>query len=155
MGEEVGAQPKATEFDPVIENILKKFRDLLKADAEALPNAGQSSWLMPPPEKWEGDLSDFEGISSMFERLRANEQFQKAVEKAEAPGVTGDMVVTTLQIAYMQAIERAFRCRHTMSRTRAVMQLSARKAGHGNNQGALSQAMAYVRNLMAEASTQE
>jgi hypothetical protein len=149
MGE-INAEAKASETDPFFEGLLKKLRSLNEKAWEALSNAQQSAWLMPDLKEWSGDLFDIEGIAEAFKRDKANEQFNDATTDAKSPGVTGDLIVTTLQIAYMEAAERAFRCRHTVRRPRAVMQAMGRLKGHGNNQGTLIQTLEYIRRLMQE-----
>jgi len=151
MAKKINAQSKTSETDPVFEDQIKELRTQAKAEGEALPNTGQRTWMMPKAFDWEGDLFDVESIGEMFKREKANEQFKEAVTDGESPGVTGDLIITTMQVAYLQTMERAFRCRHLMRRPRTVIQAASRKRGHGNDQGALSQTLAYVRNLMAEA----
>lgn len=154
MAKKINESSKASETDPVFEDQIKELRAKAKAEGEALPNTGQSAWLIPKLFDWDGDLFNIEGIAEAFKRDKANEQFKEATTDVNSPGVTGDLVVTTLQISYLQVMERAFRCRHTQRRTRAVMQAMARKRGHGNNQGTLTQTLEYIRNLMQESKSQ-
>ena len=154
MGEEINAQAKASETDPVFEDQIKEIRAKAKAEGEALPNTGQSAWMIPKLFDWAGDMFDIEGMAEAFKRDKANEQFKEATTDPNSPGVTGDLVVTTLQVSYLQAMERAFRCRHTQRRPRAVLHAMARKRGHGNNEGTLTQTLEYVRRLMQESKSQ-
>ena len=155
MAKKISAQAKTSETDPVFENQIKKLRARAKDEGEALPNTEQSSWMTPELGDYDGDPFNVEGIADAFNRDKANEQFKEAVTDAESPGVTGDLVITTLEVSYLEIMERAYRCRHTMRRPRAVLQACARKRGHGNDRGALTQTLAYVRNLMAEAKSPE
>jgi hypothetical protein len=151
------AKSKA-EVDPNFEEQIRRIRDRAKEEGEARENNEQTQWLMPNKQpggvdiEWSGDLFDCEDLSTPFLRDGANDKFEEATKDAEDSGVTGDLIITTLQVDYLACMERAFRCRHTMRRPRAMAHMTGRRKGHGDEKGTLTQVnLEYIRNLLKRA----
>jgi hypothetical protein len=148
-----------SKVDQNFETQIRQLRTRAEKQCEAYEKTGQTQWTMPekqPPgddaEEWDGDLFGIEGLSKPFIRTEANDDFEEAVKDADAPGVAGDLIITTLQADYMATMERAFRSRHTMRRPRTMAHMTARLKGHGSERGTLTQAhLEYVRNLIERA----
>ena len=148
MPETPSAQSKA-EVDPNFEGQIRRLRDRAKEEGQARENNTQTQWLMPEKKDWDGDLFPIEGLSEPFIRDEANDKFEEATKDADSSGVVGDLIVTTLQVDYLACMERAFRCRHTMRRPRAMAHMTGRRKGHGEEKGTLTQAhLEYIRNLI-------
>jgi hypothetical protein len=148
------AEAKATALDTNFEKLLRQLRDQAKEEATNRQQGQAAKWMGPAVEEdgWDGGLLDCEGLSDGFSREEANEQFTEAVKDSESPGVTGDLVVTSLQVDQVAIAERAFRARHCGRRPRMMLHMLARKKGHGDNQGTISQAMIeYVRGTQKQA----
>lgn len=147
------AKPSAkADMDPKFEKRLRQLKDDAKEEYNKRKVGEQVKWFRPP--EWEGDLFDFEGMSEPFNREKANDDYVKAVENAEAPGTTGDIIVTTTMIDELAMMEAAFRSRHTMRRPRAVAHMLARKRGQGDDKGPFIQlGIEYVRGLLEQSRT--
>ena len=133
-----------SDVDPVLSQQIDALQTQAKAEALARLQGNQSQWMMPAPLKWDGDLTDFEGMAAMFDRTQANAWFEDATTSGDSPGDTGDLIVTTTMIDYLACMERAFRARHTMGRTRAMCHAMARKAGHGADRSPLVKVREYI-----------
>jgi hypothetical protein len=136
------------DVDPNFETQLKQLQQQAQKDSTHVVTGGTVQWMMPELKEWSGDLFDWKGMSSPFDRSVSNQAFSKAISDPANPGTTGDGVVASLQIDYLATLERAFRSRHTMRRPRAVCHAAARKADHGNAKGALLASLEYVRGLV-------
>jgi hypothetical protein len=144
------------EVDPNVEGQIRQLRERAKEEAEARKGGTQTQWLMPTLEgEWDGDLFDIEGISESFNRDGANDKFEEATKDAEDSGVVGDLVSATLQVDFMACMERAFRQRHTMRRPRTFAHMAARRQGHGNERGTLTQTnLEFIRNIIKQSQAQ-
>lgn len=134
--------PKATavaDIDPVFQKQLKSLQTQAAAEATARLAANQTQWMMPEKYDWAGSLTDIEGLSSPFSRKYSNDKFVDAVKDPKNPGTVGDLIVTTTQIDYLAAMERAFRVRHGSGRVRAMLHATARKKGQGQDGGSIVQ----------------
>ena len=160
MTESIQAESKA-DIDPRFERSLRKLRDAAKREHDARTAGAQSpQWTMPllqdeePDEDatgWDGNLFDLAGAARAFDRTAVNAQFVSAVADVAAPGVSGDLVVTTLQIDYMAAMQRAFVARHTMRRPRTMLHAMGRRGGHGNDAGVfIGGVLESLRGIVAE-----
>lgn len=154
MPETPSANSKA-KVDANFEEQIRQFRKRAKEEAQARENNTQTQWLMPKKkpggegDEWDGDLFPIEGLSKPFVRDEANDKFEEATKSADDSGVVGDLIVTTLQVDYLACAERAFRCRHTMRRPRAMAHMTGRRKGHGTEKGTLTQVyLEYIRNLL-------
>lgn len=137
--------------DPNLEIQLKSLETQANAEQQAVLQGNQAQWMMPVLVNWSGDLFDFTGMHSPFNRDQSNNWFVDAISDPDNPGTTGDLVLTTLQVDWMACAERAFRARHTMRRPRAVAHAMGRKAGHGDDKGPLVQCvLEYLRGLATE-----
>jgi hypothetical protein len=146
----VNAKAKV-DTDPVFEEQVTTLRKEADDERTNRPENKQTQWCVPEKRGWSGDLFDYDGMSDMFDRSQANEQFVQAVSSPDNPGVAGDLVVGPLQADYLAIMERAFRARHTMRRPRAVVHAMGRKLGHGHEKGTFVQtALEYVRSTVAQ-----
>lgn len=137
--------------DPNFEQRLRDLRDAAKAEFTARQGDQPVKWNRPTD--YEADLEDWDAMSDPFDRSAANGQFVEAVEDANNPGTTGDLVATTTQIDYLAVMERAFRARTTSTRPRMMAHLSGRKKGHGSDRGPLIQCtLEYVRSILRQGS---
>jgi hypothetical protein len=145
MAKKVNAKAKA-DIDPNFRKQIVALRTQAAAEKEARLAGQQTAWMVPDKGEWNGDLFDREGMAKAFQRDKANEHFVEATKEGESPGVTGDLITTTLQIDYLAVMGRAFCTRHTSRRPRAMAHAMGRKGGHGNNNGTLTQAVLdYIR----------
>lgn len=150
MAKSRNATPKA-DIDPNFENQIRTLRDQAAAEHDARIKGNQTAWMVPKLGEWDGDLFDREGMAKAFQRDKANEDFTSATSDPLDPGVTGDMVVTTLMIDYLCCMARAYCFRHTMRRPRAMAHVAGRKRGHGDNNGTLVQTtLEYIRNIIQQ-----
>jgi hypothetical protein len=139
MPEDTNAKAKAKVDNETFEPQIRELRKRAEAEAAAREENKQTQWLMPEKKDWDGDLFGIENLSEPFDRTAINEQFREATKDGEAPGVSGDLIVTTLQVDYLACMERAFRMRHTMRRPRAMAHMTARRKGDGTEFGVLAQ----------------
>lgn len=128
------------DVDTGLEKLLERIRDQSKESGEAVLKGEQTTWLMPEKDGetgWKGYLFAINDMGKPFDRQDLNDKIVAGMTDAESPGTTGDLTLGTLQIAYLSAMQRAFIARHTMRRPRAMMQMAARKQGHGADEGPL------------------
>jgi len=110
---------------------------------------GQTGWFTPVG--WNGDVFDYDGMHTPFNRDKANQEFTDAIANPNAPGVVGDMIVTTTQIEYLACLERAFRMRHAMPLPRLLLHAAGAARGNGDDKGVYSLCgLEYVRRLVKE-----
>lgn len=153
---ELNASSKA-EVDTNFEAQLKRLQKHAEEDHTARKMADQSKWYRPDDSAtgdagWDGDLFDLEGMGRVYTRKEANDMFLDATKDPKAPGVTGDLIVTTTMVDYLALMERAFRSRHSMRRPRAVLHAMGRKFGHGHDNGVFIQAgLEYIRGVLQQA----
>ena len=139
------------DVDPNFTAQIVALRTQADAEQKARIKGNQVAWMVPDKGEWSGDLFDREGMARAFQRDKANEDFVAATSDPLKPGVTGDMIVTTLMIDYLACMGRAYHARHTMRRPRAMAHAMGRKKGHGDNNGTLTQtALEYVRSTIQQ-----
>jgi len=142
-------QSKA-DIDPNFEKRLRQISKDAGAEYTNRKTGGQTTWMRP--DGWDGDLNKIQEIEQPFMRTQANDQGVAAIKDGTAPGVSGDVVVTSIMIDYLACMERAFRMRHTMRRPRAMAHMLTRKMAHGQETGPVIQcALEYARNLVKAA----
>lgn len=140
-----------SDVDPNFTDQIVTLRTQADAEQKARIKGNQTAWMVPKKGEWSGDLFDREGMAKAFQRDKANADFVAATSDPEAPGMTGDMIVTTLMIDYLACMGRAFCARHTMRRPRAMAHAMGRKKGHGSNRGTLTQAaLEYIRGTIQQ-----
>lgn len=125
------------EVTDVFESQLEAVRSSAAAAGDAAITNQPASWCSIDKGQWDGNVTDVEGISLAFPRDQLNSQFVDSVTDTANPGTSGDLVSATVQADYIGMMERAFRARHTMSRTRAAAHAAGRKYGHGHDNGTL------------------
>lgn len=137
-------------MEPNFEKRLRDIQDHAQKEFEARPKGDQVKWFRP--ENFNGDLTDYQLLGEGFERKQANQEAVDAVKDPNSPGVSGDTVAAVTMIETLAVMERSWRARHTMRRTRAVAHLAGRKKGHGDQTGPILQGNTeYLRRLLAQA----
>jgi len=125
---------KKADFDPNFQDQVEELQtQAYDEDYEKRKKGEGVQWAMPKKGDWDGDLFDWDGITDVFKRERANADFKSATESSSSPGRSGDLIISTTQIALLSLMERAFRARHTYRWPRAVAQMLARRRGHGKS----------------------
>lgn len=105
-------------------------------------------WPWNMPENYSGDVIDNQAPSEAFKRDKANQDYVDAIKDANSSGVQGDLQRSAVQVDFLAQLERAFRARHLMPRTRAWALAMGRIKAHGNQKGAVVQlALEFVREL--------
>lgn len=145
--------PKPTskaDMDPKYEKQLRKRKKESKQEYEKRKKAEQAKW--DRPEEWSGDVFDYDGMHTPHDRQKANQDLVKAISTPDSPGTTGDVVVCSTMINRLSTMERAFKVRHTLRRTRAMAHVIGRKKGHGDDKGPYIQlGIEYVRSMIKQA----
>lgn len=148
-------EQRKADIDPNFDKQLNNLQKLAKDEAEKRVKGNQVKWMLPEKGDWDGDLFNWDDmLKKGFNRDKANEDFVKATQDKQSPGVTGDLIITTTQIDYLAIMGRAFAARHTMSFNRAVALASGRKKGHGDPSLGLFKKgiFEYVRALIKQSS---
>jgi hypothetical protein len=141
-------QSKA-DMDPKFEKRLRELAAHALQEYQKRRLGQQVLWFRPT--EWNNDLFDPEGMAQPFDRSASNQGFINAVQTPSAPGTTGDLLVTTIQIEYLSCLERAFRARF-MTRMRAVPHMLGRKYGNGQQGGTFIQnGIEYIRSTLKQA----
>ena len=146
----VGIPQARSDSDPVLETQIKALEKQAEAEGLNRPQGKQTQWMRPTAQQGStGDIFDMTDMGLPFNRDQSNAWFVEAIKDATNPGSVGDMIVTTTQIDYLAIMERSFRSRQAYSRAKAMLHMSARKAGHGHDNGPLVQAvLEHVRALV-------
>lgn len=144
-------EPKSkADMDPKYEKQLRKRKKDAKDEYDKRKKADQAKW--DRPEEWFGDVFDYQGMHAPHDRQKANDDLVKAIKDGNDPGTTGDVVVCSTVINRLSTMERAFKVRHTLRRTRATAHMLGRKKGHGDDKGPYVQlGIEYVRALLRQA----
>jgi len=131
---------KKSSIDPKFRDQLQELQTKAAEEEEKRLKGEQAKWMRP--KEWGGDTTDLDAMGDPFDRKQANEDYTKAAVAGSSCGVTGDLIVSVLQVETLAVMERAFRARHTMSFPRAVAHQQARrgkgladKYGHGGEEG--------------------
>jgi len=147
---------KKSDIDPVFREQCEEHKTQAKDEYDTRKKGEQYKWLMPVKRDWSGDLFDWEGMKSPFDREKSNQWYKEATESPTSPGRSGDLIITTTQIAYLAVMERAFRARHTYRFPRCVAQHLGRRKGHGTKYGAFRwAAIEYVQGIIRQTSGQD
>ena len=118
---------------------------------EALTNVSQRKQHAVDRNDWDGNVFDWNGIASVFDREELEEDMRDVIQDEESPGVVGDLMLITIQGDYLATQERAFRLRH-QSQVRAAMHAAARKYGHGNDAGLFKKGIVRYLQALSKAS---
>lgn len=106
------------------------------------------AWNMPKKNEWEGDITDNVGIAKAFDRKQVNQDYVDAIKDATSSGVEYDLQRSAQQVDFLGQLERAFRARHLMRRTRAWCLAMGRIKANGMETGPITQlSLEYVREL--------
>lgn len=145
---------KYADVDPNFQRQVTQLKDTAAQEWSQANQAGQVRWMRPILGGYGGDLWDWEGMKEPFQREQANQWYLDATSDPLKPGRVGDAMITTTQIDYLAAMERAYRARHTMSFPRAVAQHTGRRRfGHAVDKGVfLRGVLEYVRDLIKQTS---
>lgn len=144
----------------VDQNFEQQFKSIVTQASAAAQQVSQglgAQWYAPSPlGSWTGDLFDWKGMSSAFDRANLNTLYSKVItEQNGKVGVTGDLVALGHQIEYMSLLERAYRNRHCFRSPRLVAHANGRTTGHGNDSGPIGRAIVdYTRNVLKQAKAQ-
>lgn len=143
--------PKSkADVDPNFDKQLRALKEHARDAAEAGKTADQEKWHRPTG--WNGDPTDVDGLGTPFDRKKANDDLVAAISDQDNPGVTGDVVATTLMIDALAVMERAFRVRHTLRRVRGAAHRLGRLGGQGDDKGPFIQlGVEHVRNVVKQA----
>jgi hypothetical protein len=141
-------QSKA-DMDPSFERQLRQLKAHAASQYTARSTGGQNTWYRPV--NWNGDPSDFDGLSDPFNRDTSNDALVNAISDAKNPGTVGDVVACSIMINYLSVLERGFRVRHTLRRVRATAHMMGREKGQGDDQGPFIQlGVEYVRGVLKQ-----
>lgn len=139
------------DIDPVFERMLEMLRDAAEKNANAVAEGTAPVWHVPT--SWPGNLDDWEAMTKAFDRSKLNELTAKAQSDAASPGVTGDLIMGTLQIDYLAAAARAFHARYA-SKPRRLALTTARLKGQGQQEGVYKGSiLQFVRALAVRSKT--
>lgn len=126
-------------LDPNLNKVLTCLAELKKQASEARRLNRPVKWFRPDCGNANIDLNTQEGLSQIH-ALFNTDKAEEALIKAATPGTIGnssDGIVISLQIDYMQQLERAFRARN-QTFPRAVAHLAGRELGHGSANGVIA-----------------
>ncbi len=138
------------QVDPNFEKQVRALKLHQRARAASLASGGQVTWYRPAG--WTGDPFDYEAMHVAFNRDQANADAVKSMEDGANPGTTGDVIACVTMIDFLAVHERAFKTRHTLTRTRAAAHAAGRARGQGDDKGPYGQlALEYVRSILAQA----
>lgn len=137
------------EISPIFLALATKLADDSKAAGRSVVDYASRTWQTPPPRGWDGDHSKIEEMGAAFDRAALNAEFESIVGDPNSPGVVGDLIADGIQIAYVGAMERAYRARHA-SPVRCLIHAAARRKGHGSPVGILKGSLvAHVQDVIA------
>jgi hypothetical protein len=146
------AKVKATskaDMDPNFEKRLREMKDWAKLAADRRRTGDQVKWYRP--RGWSGGTLDSESMGAPFQRTRANNDAVNAMKDHQAPGTTGDIVLTTTMLETLAVMERAFRQRNTLRRPRATAHAAGRHMGQGNDRGPfIRNYVEYIRQVLKQ-----
>ncbi len=148
---------KKSDLGEKFETQIEELMDHAEDEFDDLKEANETHWMMPELGGWSGDLFDWEGMKEPFLRKDLNDMYEAATEDPWNPGRSGDLIITTTQIAYLASMERAFRARHTQRFPRSVAHvLGRRNVQKMDKQGSLSlAALEYVKGIILQTSGED
>jgi len=137
------------ELSPIFLDLVSRLAETSGAAGAAASSWSKREWQTPPPRSWDGDHGKIKDMSAAFDRTDLNAEYESIVGDPAAPGVVGDLIADGVQIAYVGAMERAYRARHA-SPVRCLMHAAARRRGHGDPAGILKGSLVtHVQNVVA------
>lgn len=146
-----GAQ-KVKQPSPEFEKNITKLAAQSKLISDSMQKPGSPrKWQMGNHE--EKDPHDYSSVRETFSRKSLDELYKQVY--SEEPGSNGDVIAIKMQAAYLQAMERAFRLRHSsIARNEAFS--SGPRNGHGDQKGPLlnqNGVLGYITQVIQLAST--
>lgn len=139
------------DVDPAFEARMRDLQEHAQDEAEQRPQGGQVRWFRPTG--WSGDLDDYQAMAVPFDRKELNDLYIQAVT-GDPPGTTGDLVAAGTQIDLLAIMERAFRQRCTMRRSRAMAHAVGRYTGHANPLGVpIGGMLGHIRSIVKQSKT--
>ena len=128
---------------------VERLAETSAAIARAARGDGARPWQTPPEDAWPGGHDDPAAITAAFDRSELAAARARSLSDPAAPGTVGDSVARGAQVAYVGAMERAYRARHA-SPVRCLAVASGRRAGHGRPRGVLlGGAVGHVQDALA------
>ena len=114
---------------------------------QALKNVEQRKLHEVDKNEWSGDVFDIPGMHSPWDRLENEEDVKNAIKDPDTPGVSGDLIHSTLQGDWLASQERSFRMRH-QTRVRSAIHAASRRFGHGHEAGTLQKGvLGYIKGI--------
>jgi hypothetical protein len=136
--------------DANYEQQLQALAAAALAEFSAGSVGNQVTWYRPAG--WNGNPFDYAGLQAAFQRTQANTELLAALKDANNPGVTGDVVACSTEIALMSVLGRAFVVRQTLRRPRATAHQLGRRRGQGDQLGTFTQlGIEYIRSVLRQA----
>lgn len=136
-------------MDPTFEKRLREMKEWAKEQHEKRVLGEQAKWYRP--QGWAGGVLDFFSMAPPWVRAQANNEYVQAVQSAQSPGTTGDVIATTTMIDALATMERSFRQRCTMRRCRSTAHMTSRMKGLGNDKGPLiHNYVEYIRGVLRQ-----
>jgi hypothetical protein len=149
------------QIDKNYEEVVRSLRESALNEATTRIGGGYSLHYVipkgvPPDEKWFDKAPFFPG------REKLNEKFVEFLTEAAKPttgnkpnpkkGAVGDGIVIAQQVDGLAVLDRAYRSRHASSRIRMLAHATARKRGHGAENGTINQLLLeYLRKTLQQA----
>jgi hypothetical protein len=138
--------------DPNVSKVLEHLGSLKQQAASARALNQPVKWLRPSTEGVNANFNTLSGLQAIH-KLFNTDKAESALTKASTPGTIGnsaDGIALTLQIDYMQQLERAYRARF-QTFPRAVSHVAGREEGHGRPNGPIrGQPIRYFTELLQQ-----
>lgn len=132
MSEYFGTQKVSVPDEKFVNNI-NFMASQSKEMGESMTNGGAYTWNLAGHKG--KNPAQHQSVRDTFSREQLDSSYQR-VYNSSSPGTSGDAKVVKLQAAYLQAMERAFRLRHT-SLARSEAFSSGRRYAQGLDNGPL------------------
>jgi len=121
------------DMDPVFQRQLERVQQLCQEQEQQLRTGGQIRWMRPTG--WNGNPFDHTGMATPFDRSKSNNDAVRAIESPNTPGVVQDIINACTMVDYLAVMERSFRARMTMNRSRRFAHLAGTRHGQGSSLG--------------------
>lgn len=121
------------DMDPSFQQQLERVQQLCQTQEQQIRTGGQVRWMRPA--NWNGNPFDHVGMATPFNRSKSNDDAVKAIESPDTPGVVQDIINACTMIDYLAVMERSFRARMTMNRSRRMAHLAGARRGQGSSLG--------------------
>jgi hypothetical protein len=139
-------------IDPNVSKVLEHLGTLKKEAALARSENRPVKWLRPATNGASVNFNTDAGLRAIHD-LFNTDKAEDALIRATTPGSIGnsaDGVALTLQIDYMQQLERAYRARF-QTFPRSVAHATGRETGHGRPNGPIrGQTIRYFTELLQQ-----